>query len=157
MRYRSWLVAAIVGLGIGVGADRKCWAEGALHLTIGQSQPNAPYRSLGVVHLDDDGNPVLPDPQNTDTPDSDAEAGSNAERDAAAHTAPELQPAPGGGEMILLDESLRHRSSARVRRATGESTAVILCESPAVTSGERPRAAAVRDACPHGRHEPGTQ
>jgi hypothetical protein len=65
------------------------------------------------IHLDEGGKPVVPDPAESSPPSLEG-------HDAAQQAMPEVQVAPGGGEMVILDDrfnrnSVGHREGDEVR------------------------------------------
>lgn len=94
----------------------------------GQSPPIAARSAASVVHLDEAGRPIVPPPALVPPAEP---AG------VTAQAAPELQvePAPGGGDMIVTRGRLRQSSIARLRPEGG-----------LVSECARPREGGTRDA-----------
>jgi hypothetical protein len=70
------------------------------HASAGQERAAHGY----VVQLDTDGRPIVP------TPGDESVVAEPAQGTAAETAPPQVQPAPGGGEMIILDGRFRNDS-----------------------------------------------
>jgi len=88
------------------------------------------------VHLDDDRKPVVPTPQQIEPRQPDErDQGSGAVQPTDEQLPmPQFQPAPGGGEMLLLDQRFRH--DMRATRRSSDSVAVECTQPPSKTSAE---------------------
>lgn len=101
-----------------------------------------------VVHLDEEGNPVVPDPEELSPPDKRDGSTATASNNDDAPPPPELQPAPGGGEMILLDDRFRHDTVAH-RSLT--STTIDCAQAAAASTGDS------TSPPPHASHDGSTK
>lgn len=72
-----------------------------------------------IIRLDRDGKPVVPRREDLPAVSDRVDSAERTRADGDAPPLPELQTAPGGGEMILLDERFRHDSVARRPHSSG--------------------------------------
>lgn len=152
---KRWIAAAVaVSLGI-VGA-RPNRADGETPGPATQRTVAGEPRMNGVVHLDDEGEPVLPNPQEVAPLATDTPAGGVSTTDDAELPVPRIEAAPGGGEMIRLDERFRHRTSVQRKSANGDPGAEVHCEGPAASDTSQHREADRALGRPR-RHEPGSR
>lgn len=114
----AWPIgAAMVGIGMVAWA---WWPIAAAPVAGGE--PGSP-RAASIVHLDGDGHPIVPEhPPDMGAPNLGGEASGSA---AGIEDPPLPEPAPGGGEMVVVGDRLRHYSTAE---REGEAGLRVGCE-----------------------------